>query len=159
MADITVKVDNTVVYSGAYSANRTIEVPVGATLSITGNLSWYTSRTNVYGIRSPLTTIPGCSYRTYQSDSGYSLYNLSGAPSTAGTYIITTGSYIIINSTGEVNWATYTGKLTIVVVQSSDCKVNVNGTWKDGKVYANISGTWKEGTIYTNVNGVWKQGK
>lgn len=36
--------------------------------------------------------------------------------------------------------------------------INVNGTWKKGRVYINVNGTWKTGLIFKNVNGTWKQG-
>ena len=36
--------------------------------------------------------------------------------------------------------------------------INVNGTWKKGRIYINDNGTWKTGLIFKNVNGDWKQG-
>lgn len=42
--------------------------------------------------------------------------------------------------------------------QQGIAHININGSWKKGKVWINVDGTWKSGLIYQNVNGVWKQG-
>ncbi len=36
--------------------------------------------------------------------------------------------------------------------------INIEDTWKNGKVWINVDGTWKTGLVYINVNGTWKQG-
>ncbi|WRQ13055.1 hypothetical protein [Vibrio phage vB_VpM-pA2SJ1] len=37
-------------------------------------------------------------------------------------------------------------------------KVNIGGTWKDGRPWVNVGGTWKRAIAeWVNVNGVWKK--
>ena len=35
--------------------------------------------------------------------------------------------------------------------------INVNGSWKRGKMWINDNGTWKRAVMWTNVNGTWKR--
>lgn len=65
-------------------------------------------------------------------------------------------SYTLYSGNGSTQ--IYSDELTVANSSASGIYTNVNGTWKEGKVFVNVKGTWKEAeSIHTNVGGTWKE--
>ena len=53
------------------------------------------------------------------------------------------------------------GSATITLIalpSTATCRLKVNGSWVDGKMYFKVNGQWVEGKSYIKVNGQWKEG-
>ena len=91
------------------------------------------------------TSTKSISFTDTELDNIYKSYGSSS--SLTATFILTTAG-------------SYTNTKTCTVTLNGNQKtarINVNNSWKRGKVFTNVNGSWKKAVAWTNVNGTWRR--
>lgn len=85
------------------------------------------------------------SFNDTEIDNIYKLYGSNNK--LTATFVLTTAGI-------------YTNSKEVVITLTGNqktFKLNVNNSWKRGKVWLNINGTWKRGVTWVNISGTWKR--